>query len=239
MVDGITLLLAKFQPLKPAPTILNRTVNVLMNSVTIQVALDSDGIVYCAAFDKYSVSSVTTSLIMRMGQQASTSGRSVYITIGGLIPATPYSIYCLSVSTSGVITSQADAFASRVDTVTLCCKLVTVDLLTPRLRASQVQQNAIVVTVESASSTFQTIVNLYLTPKSTLLLNPLYPSRIVVDAGQGNLGKSISYSININAIDDEGSYELKVLLGSIRAEYEVVFSRNSSFSVVNAQSQPP
>lgn len=86
--------------------------------------------IYCAAFASLTYQPRSTFEILSQNTLVNSKNGFAYLTVKNLYAATDYSIYCMSVTPRGVQLSLANALSQVAHVRTVCCKLITVSLLT-------------------------------------------------------------------------------------------------------------
>lgn len=236
-VSYIRALVIRLKAPVPAPAIVNMLLSPGRSAVTVSVRLNSDGQVYCAALD---VTPSSVQQVMLLNFVSWTSDNVTSIVITGLSPSSSYTVYCVTVSSQGTLSTLQAVVQQAVQVSTQCCKTITVDLgfksiyvrastdIGVTLSVDFLPSDSIEVlltAVPSQPSQFaQASQSLYF--PTTVQFSSTSPSRLIPAAF---IGTEIASRFNVTA----------VLSGTSALEYVVQFSaKGSSFSVIDIN-QPP
>ena len=235
-VNMYRVLYGSFQ-LNPAfvpPTLSSRTIVAGKTTAVVTAVLSDDGTVYCGTF---SSTTVPTSISQITSQKfvASSVSKTARVTLSGLLPATSYTVYCVTQSSLGTMATLAAALTSKSTMTTLCCKTITVTINLDSIYEGASASNAVQVTMDAppsqdlviaVSTTGGVVSNLIpgnFSLTSTSALIPLYAS--VGTATTINTG-------NVTVVT--------TLSGASKAEYQVVYPVGKSFEVLSkVQPLPP
>jgi hypothetical protein len=128
-------------------------VTVTKTTATVSAVLSSVGTLQCAAFAIGHTVAAVEEIVLQNYQATVLSGDALSVTVPGLIPATPYNIYCSTASRQGVQLSLINTWATRTHVETLCCKTVLVSLAERTVVANMDVLNGIALTLDSTPST--------------------------------------------------------------------------------------
>ena len=158
---GWTYLVAfAFNDQLPAPPVTNVTVFSSRETLTIHASVNasiSGGKLFCAAVSGngsilISDMAAATALQAKMLSDLATpfvnfalssSLTHLELTLGGLVPATEYSVLCMTVSSKGTALSPQNMLALHETTETLCCREIILELAVPRTRSKVLEDAAV------------------------------------------------------------------------------------------------
>ena len=133
-------------PVTPTLALKGTFVSVSTSTATVQLTIEKDVYVYCAA----SKSVLTAADITGKGVFVRANGNTVLVTVSGLIPLTNYNVYCTTTSIDHVSYGRVLYIPAR----TICCKLIQVSLIINSIRAGTYQKGFLSVTLSHPPSDY-------------------------------------------------------------------------------------
>ncbi|KAJ1402588.1 hypothetical protein B484DRAFT_437587, partial [Ochromonadaceae sp. CCMP2298] len=236
-----SLVLSSVEPFPPAQ-IGNLSIDSRSTS-TIEVSLQTSefAFVYCKAF-RSTVPSTVDEVLLENRVNA-TQNNKVRFLFSDLAPASNYSIYCVTVSSSGSTLGYAAMLAAVAQTATRCCKVVTVTLVEMLYSADYSNQQALSIVVDSAPLLNVSLALAHSMPNSLNSPNSLtapatsrctFSPQISLEA-TSVVGQAVAVAVRCGADVATGTYTLQaVLSGASSAQYEVRFASGQSFQVVDS-----
>jgi hypothetical protein len=224
------LLIATFANTLPSIEYISGTAT--KTSVSVSAALSAAGSLYCMASKGSSALSVQSILLANnLGKTGTNYG--VNVTISLLTPATAYTVYCVTMSTQGAVSTVATAIANKLSLKTRCCKVVTFTLLSKSVFGSSQVANVAVLSTASVSpgdmlTAVVTGVN------GGIRRSLFFPSNITLTAVS-----PLTQAIGFVGADVSGWSNISVKLwGNASSNYEVDFSSGSSLLVLGSGATP-
>jgi hypothetical protein len=220
----------------PAPTIQNMTVSSTKNEAVVSLKLAGPGGANCAAFTAGTV--VSNLDIVRFQNKigiANTSETS--ITLSGLAPATRYTMYCFSFSSTGSALSYKQMIAQGVrNFTTSCCKTVEVAFASAYVVESRNYAGFLTVNLDSLPSAALTVTVTAVFNGTTS--HSFFPTSLQFAVNSAS--SSGIQSLSTKGMKP-GDYSLQVTLqGTSHAEFSSVFAQNiSTFTVLSRLVAPP
>jgi hypothetical protein len=231
------LVVATFRDIKPAPTVESITaVTIASLAVTVNVTLDSDGLVYCAAFLPSAGVPASVAAISSQNHLRWSYSNISSILLNGLKPSTAYNVYCATVSADNVQSSLSAVQSTYLAITTACCRTVTATLNTASVRLGASLIGAISVSLSANPD-----VTLTLTPKvaGSSLSGLFYPTNHTFTS-TSLLSTTFSVVQSTANRLSLGNYKIDfVLSGSSSSQYSVSYSKGSNISVISAAAEPP
>jgi uncharacterized membrane protein YgcG len=183
IANGLASLRVQFTP-KAVP--LSITAVALANATTEEVTLfvslccatatstaqASSNLVQCAVL---TAEPSTIADIARDSSSTWSTGDNATLTIQQLVPATSYTVYCLTTTSTGIVSSLASALSAATSVQTSCCKSFVASLVSKSLYANTSAQNVLAVSVNYLPSSSVTVtLRAYL--NGALIPNSFFPS---------------------------------------------------------------
>jgi hypothetical protein len=131
-----------------APKIISKEIVANKTSVTMNVRLSSDGLLYYGVFGSSSVPTISTILIQN--RVATVVNNRSTVVIQGLQPATNYTIYFVTKSPQGIQLSSQQMLTTKTVVTTLCCRPLQFRIASQTIIAGETYFSGL--TVKSASS---------------------------------------------------------------------------------------
>jgi len=132
-----------------APMVRNLVVTAGKNSFGIDVTINKQGMVYCAAFRAGTLVSYVEQAFAQNHILYAANNQASFL-IENLIPLTEYDVYCYTSNIySGSSLSLHKTLATKHTVFTQCCRSIYVDVVTPRMYKNTVDSGAVVVSVEA------------------------------------------------------------------------------------------
>lgn len=221
--------------LPPSPSVGNRSATSTKAMFTVK--LSSSGTFYVGLFGK-STAPTATGDIISQGMQYIVQNSSLVtiVTLSGLIPSSAYSIYLLTVSSSGVVMSFSDALSSRVDFMTACCRPLTVTLSNTFVTQNSSLLNGIALSIQTRPDhNFTAYISVN---GSTLVSTSLSPAQAIFSVRRKYSTSSL-FSLLPTSTRRVDILSLHVILAGIDASiYRVVYSNGNTIQVLSASHQP-
>jgi hypothetical protein len=235
----------------PAPTIQTAApdisigeIAVTKTSVEIPLGLSSAGSVYCACYLSSTPSPIiptSVSNIISKQQMVPLLLRPFQgtLTVASLYPSSTYSLYCVSVSSSGsLVTDFSTMMGSKLTFETNCCKQATLTVRSKYYPSNTIVNNAFSLTLDAPpSSQLEIMMPLESIPGSgpqTPVNNLLFPNLIIVSPLSSSWANAIPISL---PSADKGQYSLTVQLSS--EEYSFRIIPTNLFEVNLKVTEPP
>jgi hypothetical protein len=225
--------------LTPAPSIASLTAALDAESpkttVVVDVALESDAIVYCGAFEAAVTLTSANDVVVQRFSATSVSG-AARVTVTGLSAATAYNIYCAAQSFQGALLTLEGMLAHTASVTTDCCMTVKLEMTSDSVPANGAALDALRITLDSLP-TSDLNVTLSATSKTLAASAPaFYPS--VITFRKGSTKRTAT--VTIAAADADGLYQVAASVnGADAAKYAPVFSTPRAITVLSAFTSPP
>jgi hypothetical protein len=193
--DGLFLLRMNTAPKLLPPTLTNILVEPRRGSLIVNLTLSflqstsQSSMVACAA-------RVTTPLslqqLLQVASSTWTSSTSATVQVTGLTASTNYSVYCVSMSATGIYSSFRGAVSSAMSVMTACCKSVTASVLVTSAYSEQLVSSALIVSVDALPKLSLTVTLSAYLDGVLLSGEVLYPSNITFSSISPWLSTSIA-----------------------------------------------
>jgi hypothetical protein len=145
---SFSLLSVSFIESPLAPKIISKEIVANKTSVTMNVHLSSDGLLYYGVFGASSVPTISTILIQN--RVATVVNNRSTVVIQGLQPATNYTIYFVTKSPQGIQLSSQQMLTTKTVVTTLCCRPLQFRIASQTIIAGETYFSGLI--VKSASS---------------------------------------------------------------------------------------
>ena len=225
-----------------------RTISIEETEVTVDVTLDKYGEVACGIFsNKDQPKYVSSVFIQGFKGTTSIAGNNVTLTLGGLIPASIYSIYCATTSYDSVIMDITEVLKKTITIETLCCKSadikVSVNALSLDMSASGVP-NAFSLNLQALPQknvTYSVSLSLIGSKGNLLYSNiPVLPPFVTVTSLTSLSSSPFSLSSTVISL---ASNATKMMInvtttGPSADEYRVLFPLGNVINIITGDSQP-
>lgn len=221
-------------------------VTAFRQSLQVQVSVQGriNLFVYCAAFRPSHYLLVSVSEVRTANQFTFASQPSVNVTIPLLLPATEYSVFCLSETVQGNTLPLASVKHTRTVATTQCCKTLTVKLLRTTIYLGEFQTNALEISFDAPPSKDLTIAAIFLAENATSLSSSssavatttAYP--VSLQLSNANALPSVHY-FAINAAST-GAQVLNIsLTGAAVKEFDITYSSGKLVQILSNTVSPP
>ena len=242
----IRLLSIKYRPYLAAPDITIDESMLIVNrtSISIPINVSSDGIVYCALQKTASSSSVPLSVsdVIRADNKLAINENNTifYLPINRLSAATEYNLYCVSVSKDQVRTTLDVMLNNRITVFTLCCKMITVTVLSKSVYMSQSLSNMMMFTVDAVPAV-DTYINITAIGSSSSIYRGFFPNSFLLSNTSTVNEYFVSWSGSSS--QDLGTFVYDITAtsmatGLVSSEMELQFDRGDSFDVLDSTVEP-
>jgi hypothetical protein len=161
------------------------------------------------------------------------------LTIAALMPSTDYQIFCVTLSSTGLLSTHAAAIATRMLVRTLCCRLLTVVLSKLYVPYDHYIPDMFAITVDSAddSAPIKLNVTCKLVSAESSDFNVIYPAQISY-ISIAAIRRNSLVALDATSLPT-GSYNVTLsLTGEEAGEYEVRFPRGFLFAILAAGDIP-
>ena len=235
-VNAYRLLFATFQPFSVAPIIDAMSYAANKTSVTISLALRTDGLAYCAAYKAGVRPSSVTSIIIQ-NQMATSSLRAASLTISNLAPATTYDVFCATASSLGVVMDLADSLRSSIIVVTECCKTISMSLGISTLYKDTSAINAVYITLDAPPSSSLLLTIGTSNINAPQMISVLIPASTVLTS----MTITLSYSFSLSSASSLtlGNHTVVASTsGPSAGEYNILYATSPYYSVISAETPP-
>ena len=232
----IRIVTVQFESYAAAPGLNISSAVASVDTITMNVTSAGNGTAYCAAFiTGVSEPQITNDIMIFNNQVLVSEGGSFTITIAGVVAATEYDMYCLTVSKDNVIMPLSTSMKNKLSVTTECCKIVHVSLLSTSMYITQSKTSVVQISVDAPPSS---LLLLDITATSALeSFSPFFPDSWSVS----NLSvASTSVAWVANIVDSTGSYDINVALsGASAAEYSVQYDYGTALIAIDTNTEPP
>ena len=229
------ILTFNFRKPYPAPTIVVGALSsVTQTSATVTLSLSSNGAVYVGVFATGIRPKSVDDIVQQQQRQSVATAGSVKMMITGLKAASAYDLYFYSVSADGSGLSFASVSATRTSLYTLCCRNITLSLLSRSVLAGKSLFSALSVSVDAAPfselSVSLALVNTDL--DSTSMLPP------IVTLNSFNLISSSSITAASTSLVDTLTLSA-VITGPDANLYSAYFPNGNTIKVIGLENGSP
>jgi hypothetical protein len=227
----------------PSPKILSEVIKSTSASIFISMQLSYPGFVYCLSLPASSSRNfdVTPGIVKFWGTMSTIqtfgSNYSLTLVLDGLVPATDYSVYCLTMSLDKMEMSGTALREQRRSLKTLCCKTVSVYARETVVKQGVDLYNAITVVYDSApASDVVMFLRCTIDNVADVAVYPFFSEAVELQASS----LALEYSIGFRA-DVPGVYKFDFwLAGESGAKYRVVYKGDvAAIEVLERWAQPP
>eukprot|EP01038_Epipyxis_sp_PR26KG_P005469 gene5469-7572_t len=226
----------KYANLENPPEIASIVTVPFKTSIMVTVTADGSGSVYCVA----STSPPESILSIKLNNFVSSLvNNQSSVQISGLSPYTAYTIYCSTVSTSGVNSALTTVLSRAVSVTTLCCKSVSAKFSRTSTVSDQFVLNMLTVTLDARPSEDLTVTVQGTDLSDNSTIQGFSPSTFVFSS----YSLVTSYSSSLYALL-EGKYRFDLVLSGL-SDYEYSASSLNSLqsyqyiSVISSETEPP
>eukprot|EP01034_Spumella_vulgaris_P031054 gene31054-38382_t len=237
--SAVCILTVAFKEFEAAPVMTPLNVTVTKTAVTVTSRLSSKGSMYCAVYQNSAPGSLSE--ILLQNHVAAISSKNVStVTIAGLSAVNNYSVYCLAISPSNVMTPLSTVLTSVRVVPTACCKIVNVQVSSVNIVAGQTAPNFASIVLNSVpSSPLQVSVKVVSAITGVEVLFAAIPS-VLTFTSNGVLSRYVSLaSLSV------GSYKIVATLSGLSIkEFEIVYggditTSGQNFTVLSSTAPVP
>jgi REJ domain len=241
-VSSYRILTGTFVSISVPPGIVSITYVIQKTSVILSVSLatlagaTADGTVFCNAFAPGIAPNSVADVTSENYVNSSTSGMT-QILIEGLSPSAQYDLYCATQSSLGSFMALSDVIKTKTSVASKCCKSVTVSLSILSMPVGISSVSSVRVVLDAPPTTSLTV-SLVTVSAANSVSTPLFPSSTSISATSSVL----TFYYSISALDRSASGLNSVtasLSGTSAAEYTVVYSTDSNFTLSDNSPKAP
>jgi hypothetical protein len=211
---SFSLLSVSFMESPLAPKVFSKEIVANKTSVTMNVRLSSDGLLYYGVFGASSIPTISTILIQN--RVATVANNRSTVVIQGLQPATNYTIYFVTKSPQGIQLSSQQMLTTKTVVTTLCCRPLQFRIASQTIITGETYFSGL--TVKSASSVLSSSLSvrpiLYQVKSSAMVpylkQGLFFPSSAVL---QGSVN-SVSFTLSNLTV---GDYALSLVIEGTEA----------------------
>eukprot|EP01034_Spumella_vulgaris_P023171 gene23171-29364_t len=244
VVSGGRVLVLGFEELEVPPSVVSQTLSSTKTSISMATKLSRAGSVYCAVYayssNLLSSNTVPTSLtqIQLQNHVAATASNNVStVTVSGLNAVSNYSVYCLAVSTSNIMTPLSTVLSSVHIVQTACCKTINLKSSTTSVAADKSVLNFLSLTLSAApSSDLQVRVQVFSAATNEMVSTGLVPSVFALSATS-----SVVQTASLSPLAAGDYYFAATLTGATSSQFSATYgdlsASRQAFSVLSS-SQP-
>jgi hypothetical protein len=227
------LLIATFV-VETAPTIVSVQTYSQKQIITAYVTVNKAGAVFCGAWTSNRVPTSVQEIMQanNVGRATTGSNKAVNISMSALTPSTQYYVYCSTMSAHGTLSTLAQAMSSKVIVKTLCCKIITVNLLRRSVYAGSSLSALGTIAFTSGISDSLT---LFVSSNSTSSTAPFFPQSLALTSTTSG-ARTIAFTGTATV----GTVALSVSVSAAASsDYSIVYSNGNTVTVLSSQSKVP
>ena len=200
------------------------------SSIQIEAGLSKEGLLYCAAYGENLLQPTTTEQVIQQSFSSNVSTTLAVVVIADLTPVTAYTVYCVSISLLGSVTSYADMMKSAISVTTRCCKQISIVMSTGSVVSHTGIQNFFTTTVSHSPSKYA-LIRITLSNASSALVPKSFP------LNRTAVAQAIILATSLNALYSPGRYYYTATVSGASAnEYSIEYASSRYFTVISRSS---
>lgn len=214
-------------------------------SVRIFFELSEPNLFQCGVYKSSASTPASLFAVINQGHVTTSTAKENYLTISGLVASTDYKLFCLTKTTSNVLTtSYSRMIENEMSFTTLCCRRITVDLVTKDVSSERATLGVLNIKWDAlpAANLYVNLTTNYRANSSTPFTGESYPFKPAIFKLKSTL-KVTTFSAAVPAKSVPGQYFLDFNLNSWHtvemSKYQIVYTKSTPKLTVINKYEPP